>query len=441
MTRRHFVKLLLLLMVYGLIQKPDQAEASTASPKSLGAFPIIQGATDATTTQVAILIKKTDIYSYRLRICDEDQESKEVLPVTQERFGRESSDFALDQIRFEGLDVQTGYFFEVLSLDGQVLDQRELRTLDLENTATPFHVLSCMRDNKNESETDAIWDSLISTKPAIMFWLGDNCYASFAGSVSPDQLWKRNVDTRQTFKIFKDRRLVPVIAIWDDHDYGSNDGDSGYEHKDSALETFQAFFPQKEIPGSFTRGPANSSHLKAFGQEFFFMDGRFHKRQTNRAGESSQWGDEGEQWLFERLDQAQGPIWISNGTMFFKTFPICESFEKQFKPNFKSMMARLQNLKHPVLFMSGDIHMSMISRVPEKYMGYNTYEITSSGLLSFRGPVFFTPPSKRRVAGVYKNNFVQIRPLAVHPRQIAAEVTAFGNKRKIHFREYIAVSK
>jgi alkaline phosphatase D len=73
-----------------------------------------------------------------------------------------------------------------------------------------------------------IWDVVIAAKPDLWLFLGDNIYADTDGAtawlVSKGQLtgeWNRLADKPEFQKA---RAAIPMMATWDNHDYGSHAG-------------------------------------------------------------------------------------------------------------------------------------------------------------------------------------------------------------------------
>ena len=110
------------------------------------------------------------------------------------------------------------------------------------------------------------------------------------------------------------RHVVPVIAIWENHDYRWNNSGAECSMKSTSREIFCDFFgeppssPRRLQPGgiytSYIQGP--------YGQrkQIILLDGRYERTHTHILG-NSQW-----RWLeAERLKPAE-PRLIANGARF-----------------------------------------------------------------------------------------------------------------------------
>jgi alkaline phosphatase D len=138
------------------------------------------------------------------------------------------------------LDPQKNYKLIVKSKDGKWDDERDFTTLDFKKRSdVRFAVTSCSSDVFN-SVGNVMWPQLVEDKPEVIFMIGDNIYADVYQGVylgvpaTPQHLWKRHVETRNKLAIFRNKKLIPVYAIWDDHDYGANNSNSSYQYKDES---------------------------------------------------------------------------------------------------------------------------------------------------------------------------------------------------------------
>jgi hypothetical protein len=99
--------------------------------------------------------------------------------------------------------------------------------------------------------------------------LGDAIYADTDGTtawaVSEQQLqgeWNRLAD-KPEFQRF--RREIPIMATWDNHDYGTHNGGSEFELKDVSKRIFLDFFAEPE--DSDRRNRAGIYDSKVFGPQ------------------------------------------------------------------------------------------------------------------------------------------------------------------------------
>lgn len=96
----------------------------------------------------------------------------------------------------------------------------------------------------SEKEDQSIWTTLAAENPDAFIFMGDNIYGDayrsdplFSDPTMPKMRSSYNKLAQSTpFANF--RAQVPVMPIWDDHDYGANDGGADYLFKDQAKELF-----------------------------------------------------------------------------------------------------------------------------------------------------------------------------------------------------------
>ena len=412
--------------VQAKIQEENQAQV-------LGkGFSVLQGLTDESSTQLSVDVPKDFSVHYRLLNADTGQV---VQPHSVSRASRDFSSWAVDQIGFDGLSLGSLYLFQVLDDKADVLDERELHTVDLENREARIATMSCMMDfNIFKSK---IWSNLEKVEPDYCFFLGDNVYGDLGGfSVGPKLLWRRYIETRKNIPFYHKRKLIPVLALWDDHDYGKNNANHKYKHKNDALDVFNSFFPRQPIRGVYETGPGVSSVFSAFHHDFFFIDNRFY-RDTRRGDSKSFWGLDQFTWVQRRMEQSERPKWLMQGSQFFGAYQgKSQSYESgQYEEEFDAVMAMLEKTNQPSIFVSGDVHFTEVQNIEKDKTGYNTFEITASHMHSFTSK---PKSNKRRRQEVADANFVVID---IHKAGFGAlyETRSIGRDEFVGFHDFLQV--
>ena len=86
---------------------------------------------------------------------------------------------------------------------------------------------SCARQDKPQP----IWDAVLDSSPDLFIFLGDNIYGD-----THDMAVLRGkyaeLAAQPGFRRLAEQ--VPILATWDDHDYGENDAGSEYPHKEAS---------------------------------------------------------------------------------------------------------------------------------------------------------------------------------------------------------------
>ncbi|NHK28043.1 alkaline phosphatase family protein [Parvularcula flava] len=113
--------------------------------------------------------------------------------------------------------------------------------LDTSATVTRIAFGSCA----DETEDQSIWTEIAATEPDVFLFMGDNVYgdakADDARFNDPDlpKMRQSYVDLGKSKPFEALRQSTPVLAVWDDHDYGLNDGGADYVFKEQAEALFE----------------------------------------------------------------------------------------------------------------------------------------------------------------------------------------------------------
>ena len=345
-------------------------------------FPIVQLHTDDTSAQFRLLVNPLQPCIYEATTTDGRALPLTILSSTPQPF---NSSEALDHILVEGL--QTGRDYVLSAYDertGARVEERVFRALDTRPRVARFAIASCMMDIL-EAFQDAMWDSLQKMKPEVIFFLGDTTYTDLGGGDSVKGNWRRHIESRRKFNIYKWKRLVPIYATWDDHDFGGNNKDGTLARKSDSLKSFKAMWGWAPR-GTALLGPSVASQVDLCGQRFFLMDDRYF-RDPRGASKAVQWGSNQESWFARNLAASSTPAWIMNGGQFFGGYLKKESFEYDHPTELARITQTLKDVAAPAMFASGDVHFSELMKIEKARVGYETYEVTSSSILSTTNPI------------------------------------------------------
>jgi alkaline phosphatase D len=240
------------------------------------------------------------------------------------------------------------------------------------------------------------FDAIVRADPDLMIFMGDNVYADTVDEKKIRRAY-RKLGQHAGFRRLK--KACPLMATWDDHDFGLND--MGREHPGKAGSQ-RAFLDFWEVPkDSPRRGREGVYHAQVFGPEgrrvqVILLDTRYHrdalrrrpKRDSSRyAGRylpdpdpaktilgEAQWG-----WLEEQLSKPAEVRLIVSSIQF-----VAEDHGWETWAMFPAERGRLIELigttgANGVVFLSGDRHHSELSRLDEG-TPYPIYDLTSSGL-------------------------------------------------------------
>jgi alkaline phosphatase D len=410
-------------------------EENSKSKNIAQGLAIVQGLTNDTATQIAILAPKSMKLS--IKVTDVTKSTEPIL-IPHEILFHEiaESPQALRHVRLSGLALEKNYRLEVKDQYGRTVDVRQFNSLDTRPRRVKIATASCMSD-LYVSDSAPMWKSVKDAKPELLVLLGDNVYAAVVGGVYKgplDQvtLWNRYAETFLKLDFYRFEKLIPTIAVWDDFDFGMKDGGTSNPHRFTAKTVFDAFFPQgpgAEFP-NYEKGPGTSARYSAFGFEFVLFDNR-----TFRTAETH-FGTEQEEWFFNGLSKEKKPMWLVSGDQWFGGYHKFESYEGNHPKSFTVFLNRLSKSSRPAMFFSGDRHLSEVIKVEKELLGYETYEFTSSPLHAKTYPSNWdTIPNRRHVQGIaQKLNFNLVTVEAPEPSgKVQLTVEAIGAKSQSFF--------
>ena len=97
---------------------------------------------------------------------------------------------------------------------------------------------SCMKQDKAQP----IWTTIGKREPDLFLMIGDNVYGD---TEDMDKLREKYnmLGANPEFADFREK--VPVLATWDDHDYGKNDAGSEYPKKEESKKVMLEFFEEQ----------------------------------------------------------------------------------------------------------------------------------------------------------------------------------------------------
>lgn len=262
-------------------------------------------------------------------------------------------------------------------LAGLVASSLGLRAAMLE-AAAPIARIAFGSCNKHD-RPQQIWDAIVDYQPQLWIWLGDNIY----GDTEDMGLLREKWAAQKAHPAYSElRRIARVIGIWDDHDYGVNDGGKDYPMKASSQQAFLDFL---DVPADDPRRTQEGIYAsEVFGPEgrdveVILLDVRSHRDPPGNDGDilgETQW-----EW-FEKtvLGSNAKVLIIASGTQIL---PSEHRFEKW--SDFPAALERLRSLleragERTVVLLSGDRHHAELSKLDPGPALSPLYEVTASGL-------------------------------------------------------------
>ncbi|MCB0064958.1 MAG: alkaline phosphatase family protein [Caldilineaceae bacterium] len=299
----------------------------------------------------------------------------------------------------------------------------------------------------NQSKPQPIWDAINANRPDLFIFLGDNIYGD---TEDMELLRARYAQLGRQPGYQRLLTRTPVIATWDDHDYGANDAGAGYPQKQASKQIFLDFFGEPAASERRQRdgGIYTAYHYGPVGQrvQVILLDTRwartplvrvsdadYAERRRDRIGpytattapdarmlSEAQW-----RWLADQLRQPADLRLIATSIPFLQQGTGWENWS-----NFPAEQARLvallaESTAAGVIFLTGDTHRAQFSKRSDIGL-YPLWEVNSSGLTE---NVDWPAPDQSRLGGTYiEDNFGQIRiDWTENDPEITMEIRAVDN--------------
>jgi alkaline phosphatase D len=240
-----------------------------------------------------------------------------------------------------------------------------------------------------------IWESIVASKPQLFLSLGDNIYAD----TKDMKVMKAKYDLLAAHPGYqKLLKTCPLLATWDDHDYGANDAGADFPAKDESQQLFLDFFGiPRDSPRRTQKGVYNSAVFGPFDRrvQVILLDTRYFRSplrkrpgkiipsegayEANTDPAATILGEAQWKWLAEQL---QVPAKLRLLVSSIQVVPQDHHHEKWM--NFPHERDRLYKLLQDtkaagVVILSGDRHLAELS-VMDAGLGYPLFDLTSSGL-------------------------------------------------------------
>jgi alkaline phosphatase D len=261
-----------------------------------------------------------------------------------------------------------------------------------------------------------IWDVMLAQKPDVFLFTGDTIYKD---TVVMEEKRAEYAKLAAVPGFARFREAVPILATWDDHDYGANDGGADYPKKEEAKQIFLEFFREpKDSPrwkhggvyGSWVMGPAGRRVQVILLDTRYFrsklrLDEKWGGYLPQTDPNATFLGEEQWRWFEEQLKTpAEVRLVVSSIQVEADEQP------NEKWANIPAEKARLYKTlakADGVIFISGDRHHGEISAV-DVGGGYTVYEVTSSGLNCPYEPA--EEPNRFRVGEIlWSDNFGMVR--------------------------------
>ena len=308
----------------------------------------------------------------------------------------------------------------------------DMPTLDHSERVDVIAFGSCSKHNEDQP----LWKAIAKDEPNLWIWTGDIIYADTENMNTFSNKYNQQL-AHPAYQRFLER--VPVFGIWDDHDYGVNNGGKEYPKKKEARDLLFNFLDVPKDNPAWNREGAYQSYTFGTGErriKVMMLDARYFRDEPRKAADGRSYldstgdilGDEQWSWLELELmsdDPAQLNVIVSG----IQIIPEDHNYEKW--ANFPLSRDRLFNLikssKTKTVLVSGDRHIGEISKV--NLGEQEVYEVTSSGMThSYNN--FPGEENTHRIGDVISSlNYGELRiDWSSNPVMVSAEIRGVGGK-------------
>jgi len=286
----------------------------------------------------------------------------------------------------------------------------------------------------NQDKDQPIWEAIFEQKPDLFVFLGDNIYAD---TRDPKVMAAKyaTLAAKPHFKRLRD--TTPVIAIWDDHDFGENDAGADYPMKAESRRQFCDFWGEPADSVRRTRDGVYAAYV--FGPQgqrvqIILPDLRWNRtplvEKTFKGGykafavasglsgketpgpydripdlTATMIGEPQWAWLEQQLAQPADLRIFGSSLQVLADFAGWEGWVNYARDHQRLFEAIRRQKADRLICISGDTHYAEVSRL-DTNVPYPIWDVTSSGLTEV-WPV--TPPNALRVSPVLRErNFGMI---------------------------------
>ncbi len=258
-----------------------------------------------------------------------------------------------------------------------------------------------------------IFTSIAQQKPDVMLWLGDNTYYREPDWNTRTGMLHRYTHSRSLPELQPLLAVAPNYAIWDDHDYGPDDSDGTWVHKEESWEVFSAFWGNPTYGVNGQKGC--TTRFQYADVDFFLLDDRYFRSPDKcvTCPNRSLLGKEQLEWFLASLAASKAPFkLVAIGGQVITTNDADETCFHYFPAERDTILARIEreNIKG-VVFLTGDRHFTELSAMKNK-AGNWVYDLTTSPFTAGPFAEAATKTSNElRVAGtvVGEHNFSLLR--------------------------------
>lgn len=284
----------------------------------------------------------------------------------------------------------------------------------------------------DQDKPQPIWDAILDCEPDLYVGLGDNIYGDTRDMTVLAAKYAK-LAAIPGFKRLRER--VPMLATWDDHDFGENDAGGDYPMKRASQQIFCDFWgeapdsPRRTRDGIYTAVTVGPPGQRV---QIVLPDLRFNRSPMTRNGmddatyrawakqrvdagqeaggyylrnpahDASMLGETQWRWLGQTLAEPAEFRLFASSLQVLADFPGWEAWAN-FPRDLQRLIDTIRRTRAGGLVMiSGDTHYAELSRL-DLNVPYPLWDLTSSGLTEVWGVP--TPNANRMSEALNEPNF------------------------------------
>jgi len=292
-------------------------------------------------SQVPILIKATNAGRVRIEYQKPDAESSAF-----SEWGTLSDMNGLStNLNLDNIDDDTEYRYRVEFGDGRYSQWHQFRSFPAVGKPGKFSFVfsACMREKYLGFN---VFEKIEQFSPTFVALLGDQMYGDYDGDLNTLEKYSANDSLRRKMisegeTVLPDKTVLqafrnkysrvfdenyqkmasrfPVMATWDDHDYGKDNSDGVYPYKEEAKKVFKENYPaypfEDEEGGIYYR-------FSISDVDVFVLDARWYRApmQDEEGEEKRMLGDEQLNWLLNGLKESKATVKIVFSSVSFNDY-------------------------------------------------------------------------------------------------------------------------
>ncbi len=245
----------------------------------------------------------------------------------------------------------------------------------------------------HQEAPNILWKEIVKNNPDVWIWGGDVIYTDTEDMSLMSRNYQKQKSKPEYINFIKE---VGVLATWDDHDYGLNDGGVDYPKKAEAQQLFLDFIDvekndiRRQQEGVYF---AKDYTINDNSIKIILLDSRYFrtaltrdtitkkKYKPNVYGEGSMLGEIQWKWLTNQLENSTASFNIIVSSIQF----LSNEHGYESWGNMSHEVDKLVNLiktskAKNTIILSGDRHLSEFSRRQIDSLSFPLIDFTSSGL-------------------------------------------------------------